>query len=125
MELVDQLGYEILALTFDGQAPLSVVLPEARSLITATKSVEVDAVTVWLTEASRQGWVVLSLVDYVGPDRPPTSQDLDAIAREYSEGLRPIDEISQTLDRPDLWIAITDGGERAVRAIWPQMPSDA
>ena len=128
MDLIDQLGYEMLALLFDAPAPLSVVFPEARMFLPETRAVEVEQALGWLQAASERGWVTLTVDDQDGhawPYRAPVGVHLDNIADEYRRGARDSDEIRQILDRPDLWLEISPAGKEAVKRVWPDMPSDA
>lgn len=124
MTLIDQLGYEILALLFDDVEPLSLVLPEARSNLPDAQSVDVAATLEWLAAASNRGWLTLLIYDFASsePSRLASAADVHQIATEYAEGVRNADQMGQVLDRPDLWLEISELGRGVVDAIWPEMP---
>ena len=128
MDLTDQLGYEILALLFDAPAPLSVVFPEARRFLPATRAVDPLQLMRWLDQAQLCGWVLLTIDDGNQPRWPyraATPSDMGQIAEEYVQAQRNPDEIWQILDRFDLRIEISEEGVAAVRSVWPEMPTEA
>lgn len=126
MNLTDQLGYEMMALLFDGSAPLSVVFPEARVFLPQTQEIDVHSAIEWIRAAADKGWITLSVDEMDGnPWRPATLDDLVRIADEYKRGLRNPNEIRQIFDRFDLWLEISAQGREAVTFAWPDMPPEA